>query len=80
MALDHYSLFLMHMKSWAAQMPVDLDTVHRREEGVRKVQVEAWLKRAEKDGSVKKSESGFLFVEEQDEDNGQSDMFDANAP
>ena len=79
-ALDHYSLFLMHMKSWAAQMPVDLDTVHRREEGVRKVQVEAWLKRAEKDGSVKKSESGFLFVEEQDEDNGQSDLFDANAP
>ena len=71
--LDHYSLFLMHMKSLAAQMPVGVDTTVRVEKGLRKAQVEAWLKRAVKDGSVKESKSGFLFVE--DKDNRQPDMF-----
>ena len=78
--LDHYSLFLLHMKSLAAQMPVGVDTMLRREKGLRKAQVEAWLKRALKDGSAKETKSGYLFVEECDHDNRQGDLFDANAP
>ena len=37
-------------------------------------------KRAAKDGSVKDTGSGFLFVEEHHDDNLQGDMLDANAP
>ena len=77
--LDHYSLFLMHMKSWAAQAPVGLDVLTSRE-AVRKDQVLAWLKRAMNDDSVKESEDGFLYVEEENDDDRQGDMFDANAP
>ena len=77
--LDHYDLFLMHMKSWAAQMPIDLDTLARREE-VRRDQARVWLKRAVKDGSVKDTENGFLFVQDHDQDSLQGDLLDANAP
>ena len=78
-ALDHYGLFLLHMKSWAAQMPIDLDTLAQREE-VRKDQVRAWLKRAAKDGRVKDAERGFLFVQGHNKDSSQGDLLDANAP
>ena len=77
--LDHYGLFLLHMRSWATQAPVDLDTLARRED-VRKDQVHTWLKRAKADGRVQESESGFLFVEENDKDDGQLRLFDTTAP
>ena len=77
--LDHYNLFLLHMQSRAAQGPADRDTLARREE-VRKDQVAAWLKRAMREGRVEECGSGYLFVEQHGDDDGQLDLFDKNAP
>lgn len=72
--LDHYDLFLLHMELWTAQTPISRDDLKRRE-GVRKDQLQAWLKRGIEEGAVDECRDGhFQFVDRRGKDTSQSEL------
>ena len=55
--LDHYGLFLLHLKQWTAQAPIGWEDLCQRED-VRKDQLKPWLNRAKREGAVEEIGDG----------------------